>query len=106
MRHGELGTYMNHGCRCAACRSARREYSAARREGREWTGSTMTDVAPVREHLEAMRAAGWMVVEIAVESGVPTVTIHAILRRSRRTRRETAAALLALPVDPAVAVVA
>lgn len=91
---------------CQGCRAANATYQRSRTRNRAYGRPTndMIDSGPVREHLEALTAAGIGRRRIAALSGVADSVVSRLLghshdRPARQVRPETAAALLAIRPD-------
>jgi hypothetical protein len=90
LERGEHGTVAawSAGCRCRSCRKARYRYARA-----WWSAKNIlrgaearwkVDARPVAAHLEALRAAGWRLRDVAAVSGVPYATLLSIRKADRR----------------------
>jgi len=92
--HGTHAGY-NAGCRCGECRGGHAGYARSQRAGAR---RLVTDVVPVREHLEALWRAGWSTRALADRVGLDRSTLYrqAIGERGAMQRR-VADALLAIP---------
>jgi len=105
-RHGTRGMYVR-GCRCPSCRKANTDGEAARRRRHLYgTPGTYVDSAEAREHLRALRAAGYTLRAIARTTGVSRQTLTRLQQSASdagpsRTRVHaiTAARLLELSPD-------
>jgi transcriptional regulator with XRE-family HTH domain len=97
--------YGRDGHRCDLCRAANARYEQRRKRDRAYGRNRLADAAPVRAHLAALAAAGLGRRRIAELSGVRPNVIQSIThgRRNRppnkQVQRETAVALLAVPLD-------
>lgn len=78
-RHGERRTYLR-GCRCEACTTANRVYLKRMLLRKAKGDEPVVDAAPVRAHLEQLRAEGFGTRCLAEESGVARSVIVRILR--------------------------
>jgi plasmid maintenance system antidote protein VapI len=81
-KHGETGTcYVIHKCRCDACRAAQASRESRRNRlkayGRYDNG--LVDAAPVREHVEALRAAGMGYKTIGKRAGVGATAVRSLI---------------------------
>ena len=74
MVHGTRGTYTNHGCRCAECRSAHNRYWQAWRAGRRLR-SPLVDATECRQHVTFLRDHGWSYRELAEKAGIARSTV-------------------------------
>jgi len=102
--HGSQAGYTQDGCRCTWCTNAntvaKRRHRIALAYG---TGGGLVDAAPVRKHLEALRAAGFSLQRIVQASGVAQGAVNALFygapARNRppsgQVRTQTAQRLLA-----------
>lgn len=105
-RHGTRAAYVADRCRCGDCREANRVDAAARRRAIAYgRWQPYVDAAPVRQHIEQLRAAGLGINRIVALSGVGSGTVRQLVYGDRhghpplRVRAATAQALLAVPVD-------
>lgn len=109
-RHGSLAGYKIHRCRCPRCRTANRDYNNRyNRLNAYGRWQPMVDAEPVRQHINALRAAGLGVQRIADLAGVGNSTVQHLVWRhhagrppTKRLRSEVAAALLAVQATPDV----
>lgn len=103
--HGTKAKYVVEGCRCEPCRQACRDYERWRRRQIAYGRTPYVDAEPVRAHLHALsrQGLGWM--RAARLAGVPESTVCRLLYGggargpSKRVRRRTAAALLAVTAE-------
>jgi hypothetical protein len=91
--HG-LSRYQTDRCRCFTCRIAKAEYRRLA-DGSQMPG--YVDARPVREHVEALRSAGYSTRRLWTVSGVARDTLKR-LQHVDAVQHKVAAALLALPV--------
>lgn len=97
--------YGRDGHRCDVCRADNARHERRRTRDRAYGRTRLVDAAPIRAHLVALAAAGVGRRRIAEVSGVRPNVIQSIThgRRNRppnrQVRHETAAALLAVPLD-------
>ena len=106
--HGTRACYVA-GCRRPECRAANRAYNNHRNRmaayGRPTTN--LVDATPVREHVQALTAAGMGTRAIAEAAGVSRNTLRALLNGrghrppTRRLHPDTAEAILAVRPVPA-----
>lgn len=109
-QHGTRATYVFDKCRCLPCSAAAVEFERRRVKARAYGRPTtdLVDAAPVREYLLELLAAGMGRRRITALSGVNRNDINAIVRGGRgrparqRIQPRTAAALLAVTLDPAL----
>lgn len=100
--HGTRAKYTVEKCQCDACREANRLYSGQlMREHLYGRYDRLVDAAPVTEHIRTLQAAGISLQRVAeiVGSGKKT-PVQISLGRVKRCKKELAAAILAIPVDP------
>jgi AraC-like DNA-binding protein len=105
--HGTLSRHKYHGCKCDTCRDFYRTYQRSRyRKQAYGTWQPLIDAEPVRQHLEALRAAGISFDRVAEQAGLYTATVTGFVYdlgpkrpRKKRVRPETAAKILAVRVD-------
>lgn len=102
--HG-YARYKLDACRCNTCGWARYQYDSRRNrlisQGR-W--QPFVDPAPVRARIATLRAAGLGTRQIADLAGLMRNSLQNIAHgRTRRVRTETAAGILAVPLDTPVA---
>lgn len=111
-KHEAAGTcYVIHKCRCTPCRTenARREQWRTRQKAYGRYDNGLVDAQPVREHVQALQAAGLGYIRIARLAGVQPRAVAALLygrqegssspRKGepvKRMKRETAVAILAV----------
>lgn len=103
MIHGLRSTYTK-GCKCDPCRAANARYAKVAKYRSERGLSTLVDAAPVRRHIEHLRANGMGRRTIAERSGVSETVINRLAgvdrsRPAQRTRPETARAILNVTSD-------
>jgi hypothetical protein len=105
---GEWGADRAHGCRCIACRRANADYAKTRNRWVTYAADAdgyrppFVDAGPARDHLIALSAAGVGRRRVIDLSGLADTTLSNIRNgQSRRVRRETAQAILAVTVLPA-----
>jgi hypothetical protein len=94
--HG-IQRYQTDRCRCFTCRIAKAEY---RRRCEAGQVGGYTDAAPVREHLLALRAAGYGTRRLMSVTGVSRPTLRRLAASPATVHSKVAAALLAIPVGP------
>jgi hypothetical protein len=110
LERGEHGSHTAYalGCRCPPCRRAQSRYArtrwAAASVARTGSARWKVDAGPLVVQLDALKAAGWRLYEVAAAADVPRPTLVSVRQAYRRRRRRrcwntTAAAVLAL--DPA-----
>lgn len=106
--HGIYARYKVHGCRCTPCRKASSAYTANRtRQIAYGRWEPFVDAAPVRAHVETLRAAGIGWKRVAALAGVTPSVVEKLVYGSprqrtgpsKRVRPETAAKLLAVTAD-------
>jgi hypothetical protein len=90
--------YSAHGCRCDACRNCNVEYEAMRTRRTAYGQQTMVDAAPVLEHVRVLSAAGLGKARLSQLTGLSVSTILKLKRESKRVRKETADAIMAVEV--------
>lgn len=105
----EHGTYACYGldkCRCYPCAAAQSAYEIARQKQHAYgRWDNLVDAGPVREHVLQLTAAGIGHKRVARLAGVGHNTVGQLLygkpgcSPSRRIRKETAAALMAVRAD-------
>jgi lambda repressor-like predicted transcriptional regulator len=99
--------YVKDKCGCDPCTEASRVYCAERRRRMAYGQPLQVDCAPIREHMNELRARGVAVRTIAAEAGIPEATLHWILygraaegkesrRQARWVRPATASAILSV----------
>ena len=103
MRHGQRSTYVK-GCKCDLCRAANARYAKLAKYRAETGRSTLVDSAPIKAHLEQLRAAGVGKRTIARQSGVSQTVVNRLLgidhsKPATRIRPDTAQRLLAVRRD-------
>lgn len=105
-RHGTRAAYVADRCRCDDCREANRADAAARRRAIAYgRWQPYVDAAPVRQHIERLRAAGMGINRVVALSGVGSGTVRQLVygdragRPTLRVRAATARAVLAIPLD-------
>lgn len=100
MTHGQRSTYVK-GCRCTDCRAANARYAKLAKYRQDTGRTVMVDAAPVKRHLEQLRASGVGKRTIAAQAGVSHTVLNRLLgldhsRPAQRIRPETAQRLLAV----------
>ena len=108
-RHGTRTAYVKDQCRCTRCRAANSAASkTSYRERVLGRWAPLVDAAPVRAHIETLRAAGIGVDQIARLAGLSSSHVRELVPHSRtgrrpiqRVRSETAQRLLAVAVTDA-----
>lgn len=109
---GTLTSYVNEKCRCPACTAVAMAYNRNRsRQLAYGRWEPYVDAQPVRDHIEALRAAGLGAPTIAARAGVSRGVLDSVLYGkphrnmppSKRMRPDTALKILAVPVDAAPA---
>jgi hypothetical protein len=109
-QHGTHAGYALDGCHCWPCTNANTAYERNRnRQAVYGRWQPYVDAEPVRQHVQALMAAGMGWRRISAASGVPTGVMHRLLygaRRddgtrtpSRRVRPDTARRLTAVRLD-------
>lgn len=103
MQHGQRSTYVK-GCKCDPCRAANARYAKLAKYRAETGRSTLVDSAPIKAHLEQLRAAGVGKRTIATHAGVSQTVVNRLIgvdhsRPAERVRPEIARRLLALRPD-------
>lgn len=112
--HNNTTCYTAYGCRLPECVARIRAYERDRRRARAAGISPFVDAEPVRQHLLALLAAGISPTRVAALTGYPDRTIRGFIERQigprgrrmglrQRTSPVMAQAILAIPVDPAMA---
>ena len=107
--HGTRAAYVRDGCRCAQCRAANTAASNARHRERTFgRWHPLIDATAAREHIQALRAAGIGLDQIAKLAGVSASHVRRLLYHRRddqqpiqRVRPETAERLLRVDVSAA-----
>lgn len=103
--HATRACYILDGCRCRPCADAAAAYERRRTRMVAYGRSDMVDAQPVRDHVEALRRAGVGLKRVAMLSGVAHGALSRLVYgekgrpRSRRVRRATASAVLAVQPD-------
>lgn len=100
MTHGTRSSYVK-GCKCDLCRAANARYTKVAKYRSDKGISTLVDAAPVKAHLQQLRAAGVGRRTIAARSGVSLTVISRLIgidrhRPARRIHPDTARKLLAV----------
>ncbi|MCG7285384.1 hypothetical protein MHY85_05260 [Cellulomonas sp. ACRRI] len=99
--HGTRARYNTpHSCRCDACKVAGRRYRKRRFLDLELGTTRLVDAGPVRAHLEAAKAMGVAVKEMAAAAGVTRSVAQEVYVGQPRVDATAAARILA--VDPNV----
>lgn len=97
--HGTRAHYQT-GCRCLPCCAANAAYAQQQRKAH---APGFVDAGPAAAHLAYLRARGMGVERIAMVSGVSERTIWHLATGTQTTvRRDTAEALLEVPVSPSL----
>lgn len=100
MNHGQRSTYVK-GCRCDACRGANARYAKLAKYRQDTGRRVLVDAAPVKAHLEQLRAAGVGKRTIATQAGVSQTVVNRLIgvdhsRPAARVRPEVAQRLLSV----------
>lgn len=86
-RHGESTTCYKHGCRCADCRAAHRDYQYWRanmhRRGRLDLIDSVVDARGVHRRLQALATLGWSFKDVADRLGIQKAAVRHYLNRDR-----------------------
>lgn len=103
MTHGTRSSYVR-GCKCADCRAANTRYAKLAKYRSDRGISTLVDAAPVRAHLELLRANGVGKRTIAQRAGVAQTVVNRLIgidhsRPAQRVHPNTARKLLAVTLD-------
>lgn len=88
--------YSAHRCRCDGCRDANVTYETRRARQKAYGTPTMVDATPVLKHVEDLSKAGLGKVRLAQLTGVSETAILKLKRGSKRVRKETADAIMAV----------
>lgn len=104
--HGTLSRHKYHGCKCLTCRVAYSSYAKRRRLHSAYgTWHPFTAAAPVREHINSLRAAGATSDAVADAAGVTRQTVARIVygipagKPTEKIRRESADAILRVRIE-------
>lgn len=101
IRHGTTTGYRYHGCRCQPCTRAKRLYQ---RELRAGVRRPLVDATATREHLHALRAAGWTWRALSEHTGYHHTVLSSIARGvTQQVRQATAADIASVPVEEVAA---
>ena len=92
-------------CKCDPCRARLRAYNREyMREFRANAAPRLTDAAPIRAHLHALRADGWTLRDLAVHVGYDHSTLASVSSgRTQRVRTVMAEDILSVPVKAVAA---
>lgn len=88
------------GCQRPECERANYLYAKQIRLEHTRGERRLQDAARVRAHIQQLLDNNWWLAEIARASGVPSSNLQKILAESKSTRKDTARAILAVPVTP------
>lgn len=97
MRHGTVSGYQYHRCRCRRCLDAKNRYQ---RELRAGVRRPLVDATVTRDHLHALKAAGWSWAALAKHTGYDHTAIAAIANgTTHQVRQSTAQDLASVPIQ-------
>ena len=88
--------YSAHRCRCDGCRDSNVTYETRRTRQAAYGKPTMVDAQPVLEHVLMLSEAGLGKVRLAQLTGLSPSSIEKLKRGSKRVRKETADAIMAV----------
>lgn len=104
---GTRAKYVVEKCRCDACRKACRDYERWRLRQKAYGRTAYVDAAPVRAHIRGLQAAGLGWKRVADRAGLAESVVWKLIygdpkrgqASSKRVRRRTARAILAVTCD-------
>lgn len=100
--HGTRTRYVHDRCRCLPCRAANADYAAANSRARQQGRVDLVDAEPTRQHLTALRDAGFGLRRIAAATRLSRSILAKIANgTTRRVRSTTARAIRQLPLSTA-----
>ncbi|GGU52228.1 hypothetical protein [Streptomyces lavendofoliae] len=105
--HRNLTCVKEYRCRLPECVARHNAYQRrVYRQKGYGTWQPLVDAAPVRQHINNLRAAGHSIPEIQKQAGVGAATLARVLydgtnKRAERIRPEVAERILAVPLTPA-----
>ena len=96
-QHGpSRACYSAHRCRCDGCRDANVTYETKRTRQVAYGQALMVDAGPVLDHVQMLSDAGLGKRRLAEITGLSPTAIEKLKRQSKRVRKETADAILAV----------
>jgi len=99
-QHGNYQTYVSDRCRCLPCAFAYSEYNSWQNDRKAAGKVNHVPDRRAREHVAALRNAGWRVNFIVAETGVSKWTIqHLLTGKPRMIQVATERRILALDID-------
>jgi hypothetical protein len=88
--------YSSHRCRCDGCRDANVTYEKKRTRRAAYGQALMVDAQPVLDHVQMLSDAGLGKRRLAEITGLSETAIWKLKRQTKRVRKETAEAILAV----------
>lgn len=100
MQHGTSTAYLTHGCRCENCRTEQSRRQKRYRLDRARGVARLVDAQPLREHVEALQAAGMSQWDITLAAGWKSRNALADACRRDKVTPRTMARVLAVAAPP------
>ena len=100
MKHGTSTAYLQHACRCDACRTAHARRQKRYRLDRVRGVQRLVDAQPLREHVDKLTAAGMSQWDITIAAGWSSRNALADAYRRARVTPATLARVLAVQAPP------
>lgn len=100
MNHGTTTAYMTHGCRCDVCRTTHAKRQKRYRLDRARGVQRLVDAQPLRDHVDALVAAGMSQWDIAIAAGWKSRNALADAYRRAKVTPRTMQRVLAVTAPP------
>ena len=100
MKHGTTTAYMQHGCRCEVCRISHSRHQKRYRVDRLRGVQRLVDAQPLRDHIDALTAAGMSQWDITIAAGWKSRNALADAYRRAKVTPRTLQRVLAVTAPP------
>jgi len=100
MKHGTTTAYLQHGCRCQTCKVSQSRHQKRYRLDRQRGVQRLVDAQPLRDHVDALTAAGMSQWDITIAAGWKSRNALADAYRRERVTPATLARVLAVTAPP------
>lgn len=100
MKHGTTTAYLQHGCRCEACKAHQSRHQKRYRLDRARGVQRLVDAQPLRDHVDALTAAGMSQWDITIAAGWKSRNALADAYRRSRVTPATLARVLGVTSPP------
>lgn len=101
MKHGTNTAYLSKGCRCDECRASRSKHQKRYMYDRARGVARLVDAQPLRDHVDALYAAGMSQWDITLAAGWKSRNALADAYRRAKVTPRTMARVLAVQAPPA-----